>query len=99
MTVLPIAVGATIKKTNETHKYYGYINEMILLTAFAFIGFMFNIWLYVDDLKNRGGQLDKVPSSKDDGEGGITDMMTSPATGRRQPGDAEIDEFDITEEN
>jgi len=55
MTLLPIAVGATIHKDNKEFKYYGYIHEMMLLAAFATIGFMFNIWLYIDDLKNRNG--------------------------------------------
>jgi len=33
----------------------------MLLAGFAFIGFLFNIWLYIDDKKNRGSNLDKVP--------------------------------------
>lgn len=95
MTILPILVGATIHTDNKTDKYYGYIHEMMLLSAFATIGFGFNIWLYIDDLKNRNGQLDKVPKGTDEGgDGGITDMMTSPTQARAFPGE-EIDEFDM----
>lgn len=100
MTILPIAVGATIKTTNTEDKYYGYIHEMMLLSAFATVGFCFNIWLYVDDLKNRDGQLDKVPKPKGEGEGdgGLTDMMTSPTTARKLPGE-EIEDFDLSGED
>jgi hypothetical protein len=94
MTILPIAVGATIHKTNDVDKYYGYIHEMMLLASFATIGFLFNIWLYIDDIKNRNGQLDKVPkpATEGEGDGGLTDMMTSPTQTRNVPGE-EIDEF------
>ena len=73
---------------------------MMLLSAFATVGFCFNIWLYVDDLKNRDGQLDKVPKPKGEGEGdgGLTDMMTSPTTARKLPGE-EIEDFDLSGED
>jgi len=68
----------------------------MLLAGFAFIGFIFNIWLYIDDKKNRGSNLDKVPSAnKEEGEGGLTDMMTSPEQTRKGPPGAEVDEFDM----
>jgi len=36
------------------------VNEQILLASIAFVGFCCNVWLYIDDKKNRGGLLDKV---------------------------------------
>jgi MFS family permease len=38
----------------------GYTVTMLVLAGFAAIGFFFNIFLYLDDIKNRGGILDKV---------------------------------------
>ena len=33
---------------------------MALLASLAMCGTALNIWLYCDDIRNRGGQLDKV---------------------------------------
>lgn len=52
---------------------------MFVLALLAAIGFCFNIWLYFDDIRYRGGALDKV--YKDEG---ITDLMTSPPPQRRE---------------
>ena len=46
---------------NTTGKpYYGYMPMMALLGGVALIGTFINIWLYCDDIKNRGGVLNKV---------------------------------------
>jgi len=50
---------------------------------------LLGIWLYFDDLKNRGGILDKVEDSP-------TDLMTSPVVGRRTETDNDND-FEIKE--
>jgi len=65
LTLLPILVAKTINtEVTEKNPYYGYVHEQMLLAGFALIGFCFNIWLYVDDKKNRNGQLDKVPADE-----------------------------------
>jgi len=59
--VVPYAVGLTLHENiSPDHPYYGYVNEQILLGSIAFFGFMVNVGLYFDDIKNRGGLLDKV---------------------------------------
>ena len=37
---------------------------MMYFSMLAIVGIFLNVWLYMDDLKNRGGVLDKV----DEGE-------------------------------
>ena len=37
---------------------------MSLLAFFGVCGFLINIWLYLDDIRNRDGVLDKVASVK-----------------------------------
>ena len=36
-----------------------------ILGGLAFLGMLAGIWLYYDDLKNRGGQLDKIELVKE----------------------------------
>lgn len=61
---------------------------MIYYCALSCIGFVLNIWLYVDDIKNRNGILDKVDKKGDDDNSGanmgITDLMTSPTPAARR---------------
>jgi hypothetical protein len=40
--------------------YFGYVEEMVLLASTSFAGTLINIWLYIDDKKNRGGILNRV---------------------------------------
>ena len=46
---------------------------MMYYSGIACCGIVFNVWLYFDDLKNRGGILDAV----DTGEN-LEELMTSP---------------------
>ena len=48
------------------------------MAIFAAIGLLFNIWLYLDDIRNRDGILNRV--HKDDT---LVDLMTSPPDTRR----------------
>ena len=52
---------------------------MLYFVFLSAIGIVFNVWLYIDDLKNRGGILDKV----DEGDG-VGDLMTSPVPEKRR---------------
>jgi len=47
--------------------------------TFSLIGFLVNIWLYLDDKNNRGGVLAKV----DKGEK-LEDLITSPSPADRE---------------
>jgi len=44
----------------EGKPYYGYVNVMILLACTSMVGTILNVWLYIDDKKNRGGVLDRI---------------------------------------
>ena len=46
---------------------------MMYYSGLACIGIVFNVWLYIDDLRNRGGILDAV----DTGEN-LNELMTTP---------------------
>jgi len=53
---------------------------MMYFSVLACIGIGFNVWLYIDDIKNRNGILDKV----DTGEN-LEELMSTPvAENRRQ---------------
>jgi hypothetical protein len=49
----------------------------LFLGTLALIGFGFNVWLYLDDRKNRGSILHNVPTTTMD------EMVTSPVAIRR----------------
>jgi len=49
------------------------------LAGFATIGFCVNLWLYLDDIKNRNSVLNEIKKKNE----GLTTMMTSPPPTRR----------------
>jgi hypothetical protein len=51
-----------------------YTPVMCLLGSFALCGLICNIWLYIDDIKYRGGVLHKVPKSEET----ILELMGTP---------------------
>ena len=53
-----------------------YVTTMVFLGFLSLIGMLLNIWLYYDDIHNRGGILNNVPST-------VTEMMQSPTMDRR----------------
>jgi len=57
----------------KTKKDGGYFWYLIYFIVLALIGICLNLWLYFDDLKNRGGILNKV----DKGET-LEELMASP---------------------
>lgn len=71
LVIAPLVVGALEHKTPNR-----YVNTFCFLGSLSLIGMLLNIWLYVDDIKNRGSVLNNVPST-------IEDMMTSPPMDRR----------------
>jgi len=48
-----------------------YVNTYVFLGSLSLIGMFANVWLYIDDIKNRNGILDKVPVT-------VTELVTSP---------------------
>jgi hypothetical protein len=81
LTLSPFITGfeldAAEGKPNE------YFSTMMTLAAFASIGFFVNLWLYIDDIKNRGSVLNEVKKKGDD----MTNMMTSPPPKRKRLGE------------
>ena len=62
MFVSPLIAGQTL----ETGKKNGYFWTMFYFSALQVICTILNVWVYFDDLKNRGGALSKVDKSGDD---------------------------------
>ena len=60
LTISPLIAGALLK-TSKRDGYFWYLMYFCIL---AMIGIMLNVWLYIDDLKNRNGVLDKVDTSE-----------------------------------
>lgn len=76
LTISPYVGGVLLE---NTEKEQGYFWLMMYFCGLAVAGICFNVWLYIDDLQNRGGVLDKV----DDGEA-LEDLMTSPTGEKRR---------------
>lgn len=60
LTISPLIAGA-ILKSKETQGYFWFLTYFDVL---ALIGIVLNVWLYVDDLKNRGGILNRVDKNE-----------------------------------
>lgn len=71
LVIAPLVVGVLENRTPNR-----FVNTFVFLGALSLIGMILNIWLYYDDIKNRGGVLNNVPAA-------VQDMMASPPTERR----------------
>lgn len=68
LTLIPFLVGVFLHTPTDDNPYgtpgnypnYGYVDMMLLLAGTSLFGTGINIWLYCDDIKNRGGVLNKV---------------------------------------
>ena len=69
LTISPLIAGPLLKY-QRGGGYFWYLMYFCVLAA---IGVCLNVWLYIDDIKNRGGLLDKV----DKGET-IKELTASP---------------------
>ena len=78
LTISPLLAALCL----NTEKDGGYFWLMIYFCALSLIGLCINIWLYVDDIKYRGGILDKVDNGNsaeaEDEKLKVGDFMTSP---------------------
>jgi len=59
-----------------------YVTTYCFLGCLSLLGMCFNVWLYFDDIRNRNGTLDNVPSS-------VNDLMSSPPKPKRAVLDAD----------
>lgn len=71
LVIAPLIVGVLENRTPAR-----FVNTFVFLGSLSLIGMILNIWLYYDDIKNRGGVLNNVPAA-------VQDMMASPPTERR----------------
>jgi hypothetical protein len=74
-----LIVGFELDAAKANKKENIYFTTMMTLAGFAFIGLGVNIWLYLDDINNRGGVLNEIKKKK---EQSLTALMTSPAPTR-----------------
>lgn len=73
-----------------TENTSGFVPDMLMLAAFALCGFLLNIWLYFDDIRNRGSVLNNV----DKGET-LEELMTSPVAERKTAGPDDLIEGEV----
>jgi MFS family permease len=85
MAIAPTIVGAIIDNTKEYK--HGYFFASLFWVCICIIGIILNTWLYIEDIKNNGGQLNKVHHGD-----AIEDLLKSPTREERRKieGDDEI---------
>ena len=77
LTISPLIASACL----ETKKQDGYFWLMMYFSVLACIGIFFNVWLYFDDIRNRGGILDAI----DDGSGQNNEaLMSTPVAANKR---------------
>lgn len=76
LTISPLIASVCLK----TEKEDGYFWYLVYFCILSIIGFFINIWLYIDDIRNRGGILDKVDTGDKEEEEvpKVGDFVTSP---------------------
>ena len=76
LTISPLLAAQCL----DTEKDGGYFWLMVYFCVLSLIGLGINIWLYIDDIRNRGGILDKVDKGNNAEEDAmkVGDFMTSP---------------------
>lgn len=72
MAVAPSIVGAIIDAT-KTDSSHGYFWASFFWACVCVVGTALNTWLYFEDIKNNGGQLNKIHRGDN-----IQDLLTSP---------------------
>ena len=73
LVLAPLVTGYLIDNTGPVGEENGYFWSMMALAGFAAIGFLINLWLYTDDIKNRGSVLNNVEK-----EDSLEALMTTP---------------------
>ena len=63
LTLSPFIIGFELDASKDKENLY--FSTMLTLAAFATIGLITNIWLYLDDIKNRGGVLNEIKKKGD----------------------------------
>ena len=94
LTISPILAGFCL----NTAKDDGYFWFQIYFCILCVIGFFINVWMYLDDLKNRGGVLHYVDNGDDnEDEPKVTDFVTSPTATQRRKAEEEVQELKAKE--
>jgi len=77
--VTPIFIGEILSrtKTGETQDYTMALGALI---AIAIVGVSFGVWIYADDLKNRGGVLESTDRLRL-----LIELVETPVPGRELP--------------
>lgn len=86
MAIAPTIVGAIIDASQGDWSH-GYFWASVFWTGICIVGIFLNTWLYIDDIRNHGGQLNKIHKGD-----AIKDMLTSPQGGERRLLEIERDE-------
>jgi len=91
LTVSPLIAGPLL----STQKEGGYFWTMVYFCVLSCIGFLINMWIYFDDLKYRGGVLDKVDKgdAASELEGGVENFMQSPTMEQRRRAEEDIEKI------
>jgi len=69
LTISPLLASQTMRTSRKD----GYFWTMIYYMTLSILGCIINVWLYFDDLNNRGGILDKVDKGEE-----LQALLTSP---------------------
>lgn len=72
-----LVIAPTITGILENRTPGRFVNTYCFLGSLAFLGIFLNIWLYMDDIKNRNSVLDRVDKPN------LEEMMTSPPAQRQ----------------
>ena len=76
MTLSPLAAGALLEHTEKDDGYFWYL---VYFEVLGGIGLCLNLLLYFDDIKNRGGVLNRVDKAEE-----LDVLMASPTVDSRK---------------
>ena len=60
LTISPLIASVCL----NTEKQQGYFWLMMYFSMLSCCGIVFNVWLYFDDIRNRGGILDAIDNGE-----------------------------------
>lgn len=88
MAIAPTIVGEIISSTSDDSSH-GFFWTSFFFSCICIVCLFLNIWLYFEDIRNNGGQLNKVHKGD-----AISDLLQSPTLDKRREvqQDANIDE-------
>lgn len=78
MAIAPTIVGSIIDAT-ASDSSHGYFWASAFFAGVCIVGIVLNVWLYIEDIRNNNGQLNKVHRGD-----AIEDLINSPTGGERK---------------